>query len=479
MRRIKRALAVGLTVVAILGIATVADASEKSKSEAVESATESTEKATKKPKATATPEPTATAKATKKRKATATPEPAATAKASKKAKATATPEPAATAKASKKAKATAMPEPTATSEPAATAKATKKLKATVTPEPTAEPTEAPATTQEAKANLTVSVKKPKNLSVVQNAYIVNASEVSSITLQWTSDTACDSYTVKVKNQDSKTVLNQSTSKAAMKLSLADLTAGKYTVTVIAVANDASIGKAKLVFRLVDDGEAESPADQEETPETDPEGDEQAPGEMPEGERPSRGGGSWSGGSRNRSSSRSGGSAQGGGEAAADQGFSITPGQALIYTHASGDRSTRLYGTVELTAAEAPMTLLTLGEDTLDISLEGGGAFTAAIDESTLVLSPVEAGDAWLLNGYALKTLSESGIDSLRLPVGEVTFDLPTRLDLTGSAYARLCAEGFVSHDYTFALRDDGLWATVDGTTYRLSEGGELIDENAL
>ena len=46
---------------------------------------------------------------------------------------------------------------------------------------------------------------------------------------------------------------------------------------------------------------------------------------------------------------------------------------------------RIYGTVALEASDDEMTLLTLGEDQLNLTLDGGAAFTATLDDSTLYL----------------------------------------------------------------------------------------------
>lgn len=123
-----------------------------------------------------------------------------------------------------------------------------------------------------------------------------------------------------------------------------------------------------------------------------------------------------------------------------------------------------------------MTALTLGGEELDVALDGGaGAFTAVIEETTLALTPVEGGEAWTLNGYALKTLAASGIENVQLALdGDATVELPTQPALSGSAYAALCAAGRVSHDYTYTVRADGIGVSVSGAEYQLSPDGELI-----
>ena len=93
-------------------------------------------------------------------------------------------------------------------------------------------------------------------------------------------------------------------------------------------------------------------------------------------RPGGPGGGMPGGGR---PSGAGGSPEG----MADQGFRVTPGEALTSSHASGDGNMQLYGTVALEASDDERTLRTLGEDQLNLTLDGGVAFTATLDDSTL------------------------------------------------------------------------------------------------
>ena len=43
------------------------------------------------------------------------------------------------------------------------------------------------------------------------------------------------------------------------------------------------------------------------------------------------------------------------------------------------------------------------------------------------------------------------------------------------AYSALCAAGYASGDYDYTVSRDGVEVSVDGTSYTLSEGGELIE----
>lgn len=194
---------------------------------------------------------------------------------------------------------------------------------------------------------------------------------------------------------------------------------------------------------------------QENPEGTPEGGGfPGGGSFPSGGFPS-GGGRPSGGSRG---GRGGGSS------------GITPGKALISSHASGSKTAVRYGTVALTAGEESMQTLTLGGEELAVSCSGY-AFTAAVEEDVLVLRS-EEGNAWTLTMNALKTLNISGIRQLRLIGPDVETVLDTSLELTGSLYGKERAQGFVSADFQLLRQGNEWMVRVDGREYRLA-GSEL------
>ena len=121
-----------------------------------------------------------------------------------------------------------------------------------------------------------------------------------------------------------------------------------------------------------------------------------------------------------------------------------------------------------------MTELVLGGEALDVRLDGGqSAFTARVDGAVLTLS-AEGGEAWTVNGLALKILEHSGISELALSLGGRTVVLNAAQPLTGDVYARLCAEGVASSEYDYQITGDGILVTVSGSAYRLGDAGELI-----
>lgn len=192
---------------------------------------------------------------------------------------------------------------------------------------------------------------------------------------------------------------------------------------------------------------------QENPEGAPESGFPGGGSFPSGGFPS-GGGRPSGGRGGRSGGSSG----------------ITPGKALLSSHASGSKTAVRYGTVALTAGEESMQTLILGGEELAVSCSGY-AFTAAVEEDVLVLRS-EEGNAWTLTMNALKTLNISGIRQLRLIGPDAETVLDTGLELTGSLYGRERSRGFVSADFQLLRQGNEWMVRVDGREYRLA-GSEL------
>ena len=286
--------------------------------------------------------------------------------------------------------------------------------------------------------LTLSITDPRGLEPTDGVYVIDPAKVTSLTFAWQYQSACEKYRVAVSGD----VYSAETTDTALTLSLDKLSAGQYTLSVEALMGDQSVARAELVFKIDDAGQ--KPEDQP------------SQGGMPKG-----------------GTSRQGGAQ--GGTPEAEQGFRVTPGEALVSTHTSGTRDMRIYGTVALTLdAGSAMTELVLGGTPLGIVLDGGATtFTGSIEGDTLTLA-AEAGGAWTVNGRALKILSASGIDRLVLCAGTGRAELATVQALRGNAYARLRGEGFVSADYNYQVSDAGILIAVAGGIYRLGAGDELI-----
>lgn len=159
----------------------------------------------------------------------------------------------------------------------------------------------------------------------------------------------------------------------------------------------------------------------------------------------------------------------------EQGFRVTPGEALTDSHASGTKDMRLYGSVNPEAQQEAMTVLTLDGVELDVSLDGQtSAFFAACEDGVLILTPEGEGKAWSVGAFALKTLGKSGIETVRLMFGEEYVELSTRRQLQGAEYAKLCAAGYVSKDYTLTVYLEDTLVSVAEKVYTINEKNELV-----
>jgi len=293
------------------------------------------------------------------------------------------------------------------------------------------------------ARLAVTVASPQGLLITEGVYQVDPAQAEALTLNWRFGGECDAYDVSISGD----VYSGRTEESTVTVSLSELAAGTYTVTVVALREGEAVTQAQLSFTILS--------------QDDP-GQDGKQGDKPQG------GGKRSGGQK-------GGTAKGGDGQEADQGFRVTPGEALISTHTSGNRDMRLYGAVTLTLdAERAMNVLTLGDTALDIRLSDGGLFNASIEGNALALVPQGEAQAWLINGYALKTLERSGVTSLRLTLNDMTVEFPTLPELSGSNYGALCAAGRTSRDYSYAISSNGCSVTVAGQTFQLTAEGELV-----
>ena len=212
--------------------------------------------------------------------------------------------------------------------------------------------------------------------------------------------------------------------------------------------------------------AEEASTEEESPGKDPDSEE---GDAKDtGEKTEEGNASGApGGGKKPAGGRSGG---GRGGKSSQNSSGITPGKALTSSHAKGSRDMLRHGAVALTTGIGSMDTLVLGGKKLTLSCSGH-TFLASLEDDVLILRSAE-GDEWSLTMDVLKTLQISGIRQLRLIGPEEETVLNTDLELSGAAYGRERAQGFVSSDFLL-LRRNGDWIIrVDGREYRLA-GSEL------
>ena len=357
---------------------------------------------------------------------------------------TATVEPTASIDPTATAEPTASAEPTATIEPTATVEPTETIEPTATIEPTTtiEPTASvePTVTPEPSAPVSAIDLKPEGdaQQIEQVWQIALSAPDAQIAFTWAEIPGAERVQVQISDPGGNVLLNQYVTENRIALAPADYAEGPYTLRIEAWAGEELLLSEEAQFMLAQG-------------------------------RPGGGSGGFGGGGFGGSRGGSGGSSPEGMEA---QGFRVTPGEALTGSHASGTGDMRIYGTVALETSNDEMTLLTLGEATLNLTLDSGAAFTATLDASTLRLKPVANGARWEINLSALQTLNRSGIETLRLATEGGEIELSTALELGGSVYGMLRAQGLVAKDFTLEISADQQIVRVGGTQYLLN-GGEL------
>lgn len=156
---------------------------------------------------------------------------------------------------------------------------------------------------------------------------------------------------------------------------------------------------------------------------------------------------------------------------AEQGFHVTPGEALTSSHASGTRSMQRYGCVALEAQAEASTCYAPGDG---VEISADGAFYAELQGAVLALTSAQedAGEGleYRLSLRTLEILSRSGVTSVQLG----GYGLDTGLSLSGGAYAALRAQGYVSKDMEISVHGQELRISVAGESYALDESGLLV-----
>lgn len=351
----------------------------------------------------------------------------------------------------------------------------------------------------------IRVDPAAGVETADGAYRAVSDANTELIFSWRCTGECDAYRVQVIRQTAEreeTVLERTQTTAEYRLNIAGLSKGSYLFRVQALINASPVAESLYPFGIASrqDAPAEGGPGENDPGENDPagnipgEGDpsendpaENVPGEDgPEGDDPGEDipgedipGEDEPGEDRPGGGRRPGGSFFGGwrgfGGSGEEQGFRVTPGKALTSGHAYGDRDMRLYGTLALNVPDGEMDRLVMDGEELAVVLDGGeGRFTASVDDGTLTLSAAGDPRAWTINGAALKTLSRSGIDTVRLVFGDSEMSLPAETEMTGREYARLRAGGYVSGDYDFIVTRGAVAVMVDGNEYRIGNGNELV-----
>lgn len=156
---------------------------------------------------------------------------------------------------------------------------------------------------------------------------------------------------------------------------------------------------------------------------------------------------------------------------AEQGFHVTPGEALTSSHASGTKDMQRYGCVTLDAQTEASACYAPGDG---VEIIASGVFYAQLNGDTLTLASVQepAGEAleYHLSLRTLEILCRSGVTGVQLD----GYALNTSLALHGDAYASLRAQGYVSKDVEISVCGQELNISAAGERYAVDESGLLV-----
>ena len=173
--------------------------------------------------------------------------------------------------------------------------------------------------------------------------------------------------------------------------------------------------------------------------------------------------------------RSGGAGGAGDMMEAEMGFRVTPGEALTSSHASGSADATAYVCSTIESTEEAVRALLLESTQTEITLDGGeSAFTAIVEDGQLTLTPESGGSEWRLSALAMTTLAASGVERVVFDLDAFSCSLPSELNLSGSVYASLRAQGYVSKDCVLSITTQGLSVDVAGSKYSINQSGELV-----
>ena len=267
---------------------------------------------------------------------------------------------------------------------------------------------------------------------------------------WTVSGEATGHLVYVQNGQGEMSFVAETQSARIELSSANYAQGQYTLYAGAILADGSVTWGSAIFELLS---------QQQGP---PQGG--VPGGFPGGFP----GGGFGGG-------KPGGSAAMGGEMPQEeQGFRVTPGEALTSKHASGTKDTTAYTHSEIADTEEAVTALALSSTQTEITLDKGAAFFVIKDDARLQLVPESEGERWQLNALAMTTLAQSGVERVVFHVDNLSYSLPTQIKFSGSVYASLRADGYVSKDMEIRIDARGVRVYIAGGVYQINENGELV-----
>ena len=270
--------------------------------------------------------------------------------------------------------------------------------------------------------------------------ITLANPDAPLAFSWTCAEAASGYLVYAGDTSGSASFISETQSTRIELSAASYMDGRHIIYVGAVRADGSVSWGSATFEIA--------------------------GGFPGG-RP--------GGMGGFGGKRSGGAGGAGDMMEAEMGFRVTPGEALTSSHASGSADATAYICSTIESTEEAVRALVLESTQAEITLDGGeSAFTAIVEDGQLTLTPESGGSEWRLSALAMTTLAASGVERVVFDLDTFSCSLPSELSLSGSVYASLRAQGYVSKDCVLSITTQGLSVDVAGSKYSINQSGELV-----
>ena len=270
--------------------------------------------------------------------------------------------------------------------------------------------------------------------------ITLANPDAPLAFSWTCAEAASDYLVYAGDTSGSASFISETQSTRIELSAASYMDGRHIIYVGAVRADGSVSWGSATFEIA--------------------------GGFPGGGRGGMGG---------FGGKRSGGAGGAGDMTEAKMGFRVTPGEALTSSHASGSADATAYVCSTIESTEEAVRALVLESTQAEITLDGGeSAFTAIVEDGQLTLTPESGGSEWRLSALAMTTLAASGVERVVFELDAFSCSLPSELSLSGSVYASLRAQGYVSKDCVLSITTQGLSVDVAGSKYSINQSGELV-----
>ena len=270
--------------------------------------------------------------------------------------------------------------------------------------------------------------------------ITLANPDAPLAFSWTCAEAASGYLVYAGDTSGSASFISETQSTRIELSAASYMDGRHIIYVGAVRADGSVSWGSATFEIA--------------------------GGFPGGGRGGMGG---------FGGKRSGGAGGAGDMTEAKMGFRVTPGEALTSSHASGSADATAYVCSTIESTEEAVRALVLESTQAEITLDGGeSAFTAIVEDGQLTLTPESGGSEWRLSALAMTTLAASGVERVVFELDAFSCSLPSELSLSGSVYASLRAQGYVSKDCVLSITTQGLSVDVAGSKYSINQSGELV-----